>query len=755
MPQQLNQVTVNKLIKGLITEAGELSFPEDATIDELNCVLDKDGSRRRRLGLEKLASSSALSNVGSDKINYSYFTWKNAGGTVGLDILVLQVGDKVSFFDLSATPLTSGEKSFSINLTSYSPYGYTSLNALNQYAQIFGALIISNPYTETLVVTYDFGTDTITVREIDFRVRDFEWQSDYDQLDRSIPVATVSDRRKYDTYNAGWWNGTGSTSLNTFIGTDTTAAEGGLGGVVGTTRYDTPATAGTLGKHYPPLTIPWFAGKNASGAFSIADWINVQQGSSVTGNGTFKLNFFYKDRALASGLSSLNLEEETERFRTVQAFAGRIFYAGLGAGKNSGKILYSQLVLNVANETLSTTLGQCMQQNDPTSEYLSDLLDTDGGVIDIVEAVNIKRIHAFNDSLFVFAENGVWQISGIDGRFSPASYFIRKISAVGIESPSSLVSVENVHFWWSKHGIHTLSFDESSGFPIEQNLTNETIQTFYDNIDATAKDSVVADYDSFNKKIFWMYHEKDSDTVEARNVILVLDIPLKAFYPWTVEGNSTTYVIGSFYTNPIPTFTVEENVTNNSLVNVTTGAGNVFTRTINNGNSVDTRLVIVYTYNGAIYMGQFSSITMTDFVGSLPTPLPYSSYFETAYNFIGDLTLKKNSPFITVYLRSTEEGFTGNSTIGYTPINPSSLTVTPFWDFKSQGGSAQQCYRIKPFVVVDETDLTSNQQDRTVQTTRLKLRGRGRSVRLRFESEEGKNFIFLGYGMIVAVNDKF
>jgi hypothetical protein len=35
------------------------------------------------------------------------------------------------------------------------------------------------------------------------------------------------------------------------------------------------------------------------------------------------------------------------------------------------------------------------------------------------------------------------------------------------------------------------------------------------------------------------------------------------------------------------------------------------------------------------------------------------------------------------------------------------------------------------------------------------MRGRGRSLRLRFESEEGKNFIFLGFGMIVAVNDKF
>ncbi len=750
MPQQINQLTVSKLIKGLITEAGELTFPEEASVDELNCLLERDGSRRRRLGLEKLPTSGALTNATAPSENYSYFTWKNAGGTVGLDILVLQIGNIVSFFDLSATPLTDGEKSFFIDLADYAPYTATALSNINQYSQILSALVIANPFTETLVVNYDFSTDSISVDEIDFRIRDFEWQSDYDQLDRSVLASTVSDQRKYDTYNAGWLSGKGKAALTTYTSSSTTPGTGGLGGLVGSTVNTTPVLTPTPGQYYPPLTHPWFSGKDAAGNFSLAEWEKVGSGSTITGNGYFKLDFFNRDRALASGLPSLPIVEEKERFRSVQAFAGRMFYAGLGVSQNSGKVLYSQLVANTSKETIKNTLGQCLQQNDPTAEDFSDLLDTDGGVIEISDADNIKRIHAYNDSLFVFAENGVWQITGIDGRFSPTAYLVRKISNVGIDSINSLALVEDIPFWWSKFGIHTLSFNESNGFPVEQNLSIDTIQTFFDEVSTEAKSTVFADYDSFNKKIFWFYGDS-----AKRNNALILDIPLKAFYPWTVSGNATTYCIGSFYTTPIPTVSAEMAVTDNSLVAVTSSGGPVVINEIVGGDPTDTRLVMVYTYNGAIYFGQYSSITMTDFVGSLPTPLTYTSYFETGYNFIGDLTLKKNSPFITVYLRSTEEGFTGNETVGYTAINPSSLLVKSYWDFKTESTSSQQAYRVKPYSIVDSTNLSSNQQDRTVHATRLKMRGRGRSLRLRFESEEGKNFIFLGFGMIVAVNDKF
>ena len=42
----------NTFIKGIITEASPLTFPENASSDEENFVLNRNGSRRRRLGVD-------------------------------------------------------------------------------------------------------------------------------------------------------------------------------------------------------------------------------------------------------------------------------------------------------------------------------------------------------------------------------------------------------------------------------------------------------------------------------------------------------------------------------------------------------------------------------------------------------------------------------------------------------------------------------------------------------------------------------
>ena len=54
MPSQSKQEqVVNTFVKGLVTEAGEMTFPENASVDELNCDLRRDGTRRRRLVLRQ------------------------------------------------------------------------------------------------------------------------------------------------------------------------------------------------------------------------------------------------------------------------------------------------------------------------------------------------------------------------------------------------------------------------------------------------------------------------------------------------------------------------------------------------------------------------------------------------------------------------------------------------------------------------------------------------------------------------------
>ena len=725
MPQKQTQATVNKLIKGLITEAGELTFPEDASIDELNCVLNRDGSRERRKGLAAITDSSTLSFDFETNGAYFYYNWKNVGGNVGLNFICIQHSNTISFIDPSFTPITDGLKSFGIDVTAYlSPLADSGVSDAIQFTQIFGTLIISSPKSETLVVQYDRGTDSLTVNTINFTVRDFQWQSDTTlfSTEASIPP---SIERQYDTYNASWFGEAGTAALEAYISERSA---------------------------YPPLTLPWFSAKNSSGNYSTDEFINTQTGTSVTGNGLFKLDFFAKDRSTASGIPGFIIEEEHNRFASVATYAGRLWYAGLGGGKNSGKILFTQSILNADIDNLQAYLGVCHQINDPTAEDFSDILDTDGGEILISEANNIKKLYVYNESLFVFAENGVWVVNGVDGRFSPSSYYISKISSIGIDATQSFISAENIPFWWSNSGIHTIRFDEGSGFPIEENISLATVQTLFGELTPLQRSKIVSDYDMFNKRIYWWYPSADEVTISGRNEALILDISLKAFYPWSIAGTGATpgsHHIGSFYVEPSSLTTVLEDVTVASG-DVTVASGTVYTLDVEGGSYQDIRLVSIY-YSSSVYrVGQYTDIAFVDF-GSRN----YESYFESGYFFGGDLLLKKNTPFVTVYLRSTEEGFTGNETIGYTAINSSSLLLSAYWDFKKTAATAQQTYRIKPFAIVNTADLTNNQQQTTVITTRLKVRGKGRSMRLRFAAEAGKNFIFLGYSILVGINDRF
>jgi hypothetical protein len=54
--------------------------------------------------------------------------------------------------------------------------------------------------------------------------------------------------------------------------------------------------------------------------------------------------------------------------------------------------------------------------------------------------------------------------------------------------------------------------------------------------------------------------------------------------------------------------------------------------------------------------------------------------------------------------------------------------------------------------VVDANNLLNFDYPETVITTRMKVRGRGRSMRIKFESEQGKDFVLLGYSVLGGVN---
>src|SRR5688572_1599761 len=123
MTQQSTKKDFSSFVKGLITEAGALTFPENASqersalrpqtfpenasLDEANCVLNRDGSRQRRLGMD-FEDDFVLRTVtvlADDAV--ASFRWFNAANDVDNQLAVVQAGKKLLIFDASEPSISA------------------------------------------------------------------------------------------------------------------------------------------------------------------------------------------------------------------------------------------------------------------------------------------------------------------------------------------------------------------------------------------------------------------------------------------------------------------------------------------------------------------------------------------------------------------------------------------------------------------------------------------------------------------------
>ena len=123
MAQAKTVAQFNKFVAGLITEATELTFPENSSFDEDNCDLFTKGDRRRRRGMDfeddYSLSSYSVTDTQLETFAIKTYTWRAVGESGNTNFLCVQLGNTVRFYDLSSNPLSDGLKSFSIDLDSY------------------------------------------------------------------------------------------------------------------------------------------------------------------------------------------------------------------------------------------------------------------------------------------------------------------------------------------------------------------------------------------------------------------------------------------------------------------------------------------------------------------------------------------------------------------------------------------------------------------------------------------------------------
>jgi hypothetical protein len=752
MPRAVANKLYRTFVKGLITEAGPLTYPENASIDEDNCVISRKGNRYRRFGfdLEKdfrvpvyyLNDTADFSDPHKQLSDVAIKTFKwEAVAQTNANFLVYQQGRYLQFTDMATVPLSSGVKPYFVDLNSFLAPGQSdpSLDEVS-FTAGKGHLFVAHPKLDPFYITYDPNTDSITTSRITIQIRDLIGL--YDSLANDEEPTSLSAEHNYNLLNQGW------------IQTSTATAAQGYYDDYGNYSSYTPTSSldpissyyGAAGK-YPGNNKQWWVGKAIStGNFDVNLLNSFYAGNNRAPRGHFIVNAFQLDRSAISGIPGLPVESTSNRPVSVAFFSGRAWYGTHGA------VYFSQILDDVRKA------GFCYQDADPTSEVISDLIATDGGVVPIPEMGRCIRLLASGAGVLVFATNGIWFISGNTSGFSATDISITKVSSVGTDSPNSIVEAELSVYWWSPIGIMQMKQQQGFMGPIDgkfdhQNIAQTTIQTFYnDEVSELSRPYVTAVYDPASNVIQWLYKSSDVTARYRYNRILNLDLTLGAFYPWSIDSTVGAYIVGVFPIPQVTKTTTHDNVTVGGSP-VTSSTASVISELDNLQLRVSQIKYLCLTpASGNLYFtcGDFTNSNFCDWQTVNGIGWAYNSYIETGYELLEDAMRKKQTPYVFCYFRRTETGFVSAGQ-DYAFDKPSSCTFQTKWDWASSAVSNKWSRAIEAYRFTRMPAFNPGLEFDTgfpIVITKNKVRGSGRAVQFRFSNNQiGSDFDLLGWAV--------
>jgi hypothetical protein len=354
--------------------------------------------------------------------------------------------------------------------------------------------------------------------------------------------------------------------------------------------------------------------------------------------------------------------------------------------------------------------GICYQLNDPISEDLPDVLDTDGGYILLDDAINIQSIVPFRSGVAVFADNGVWYIYNPDGGFKATSFNVTKVTERGLDSKRSVVEAEGNLFYLSGSGIIRIyadEFDNLRGEDItELNVRGYVVEFFI------GKGSQ-GEYNESDKQIIWWNPDDDSRG-------LILDLTVNAFYPQQNAGDAKIAKL----------FTIQDSV----YYPYWTVGGTPTTTTYS--------------------IAQPTNESFQDFGEDI------NAYLISGWETLGKFANKKSVTQAKVFFNKTETTITGYND-GYLFDKPSSCLFQSRWDFDNSNayskwvgvvdgtgsGYAMQLYNPLQRGFVADAYPYDFDTGESVITKKFNIRGNGDAVQFLFKAEPEKDMQLLGYSV--------
>lgn len=874
--KQSQPLEVNTFVKGLISEASPVNFPPDASKDEDNFILNRDGTRDRRLGMDFEEDNSViktgLTASQFSAVETSTFKWDNVAQDPRNEFAVVQIANKLYFFDTQVTDLSTDGAigSLEVNAASYNVYSFSEID---------GKLVVATGEEEITVVEYDPAFKTFSRTASRLLVRDLWGLSDihfsdaakltitgltsdivFDATAGTISCADVAfdfstslagdqvvitgtssnnTTVSFTSYAAGVLTVAGAlfdetildevvdpitgtstfpsqrTIFDTYIatatitnlreGSDVNKVPNSLSDAhlynlrnqswaqprrsIHTNLLDDCLTihATTFGpaKFFSNAEVVW-AGMQPNEASTDADeeFNPVLMRDSIEGfmpaaRGSFIIDALDRGASREAEMTKLDEnhpaldfhlsgslpQDKTEGGPTqLVGYAGRIFYGGFSGNITDGDehspklasyLLFSKAVKSTADIT------SCYQEGDPTSRDSFDIISTDGGFIRISGCQKVLKLINLGTSLVVIGSNGVWMLQGgSDFGFSADNFNIKKITDYGAISSTSVVEVGAAVFYWAKDGIYQIAPDQFGDYQAS-NITENTIQRIYDDIDVVERANVFGLFDKFDRKIRWLYGISRTLGVNSNVKELILDTSLSAFYPTSVKNITidSPRVGGFLETSPFVRGVVSENVTINAVQVTINGEDVVISTEIRETGIRSIKYLTILTddlndvgFTFSEYRnGSFRDWFTADGVGA------------DAFGFIltGALTGNasaniKQTPYLIMHFKQTETGYELDGSGDIKPSNQSGCLVRSQWDWSNSAQSGRwsrdfQTYRLKRPRFTDNVEDPFNYGFDIIQT-KNKLRGRGKAISLYMQTEPDKDCRIVGWVLTVNGN---
>lgn len=800
MPQSSASKPYTNFVAGLVTEANELSHPENAAIDMVNLDLQEDGSLTRRAGLAFDSSvEEQFPALGTSLFNIAtnVFKWEAVNGDPSLNIAMIQIGDELSFHYIADNRVTGDTPAADPITLSNTVRTSSSTAILRKSTDVQavsggGRLYVVGKYIDPFVLTFtkpavalEKGTVAKTV--LNLKIRDFkivgegEYFNETDvETSSTFKFSVAGEKRQnfltgamtYNLANQGW------PSIDYYNEDDDPLFEyvADIKANVSTTKDPNSSVAEEYPITYTREEVGFFptiydsfheyqsgGGDTVEKQTAYSPWwlVNDYTGNTPAPRGHLIREAFYISRK-ANGLSwdlgqltptyneyKALFQEETAQTRpeAVAFYAGRVWYAGLQGDQYTNNVYYSQVI---GDDLVKAS--KCYQEADPTAENINELVATDGGVFNLEEVGKIYRMAPIGPSLAIIADNGVWVISG-DGEFSSfsaTSFSVRKITDQGAINEKTVVFAKDAMYYWGETALYRILIGQQ-GALVAQDLSSSSIKSLYQQTSGFGKQYAFSVFDEGANKILWFYQDLEDQTGyesflnKAFNKVLYFDISLGAYGKYELGITQSTFPVGAISAESSSSLTIVENVTQDgevvvdSLGDPVTIESQAYVRDIS---SIKIMTVQKSGDNLSYRFSSFSNIlNFTDWNNTT------DCYVETGFDSIGDIIGKsKKAPIVQVHMRRTEDGFELDGE-EYVYSKPSGCLMSYKWDWGETYTGQMQVYKlIRNYVPEDGLDQFD--YNRSVVTSRNRIRGRGVSLGLRFDAEAGKDMKLLGYGIV-------